>query len=84
MFADEQLLARDFFREQTIEGAGTRKFVGPLWQFERTPVEFAQAPATFGEHNEYVYKDLLGVSDEEYAKLEADGHIATEYSPDVQ
>jgi benzylsuccinate CoA-transferase BbsF subunit len=83
MFDDEQLLARDFFREQTIEGAGTRKFVGPLWQFEKTPVEFFQAPATLGEHNEYVYKDLLGVSDEEYAKLEADGHIATEYAPDV-
>ena len=83
MFDDEQLISRGFFREQTVEGAGTRQFVGPLWKFEETPVEFAQAPVTFGEHNEYVYKELLGVSEEEYAKLEAEGHIATEYAAEV-
>ena len=83
MFDDEQLLSRGFFQEQSVEGAGTHKYVGPLWQFEETPVEFLQPPATFGEHNEYVYRELLGVSDEEYANLEREGHIATEYAPDV-
>ena len=36
-------------------------------------------PCMLGEHNEYVYKDLLGVTDDEYAQLERDGHIGTEY-----
>ena len=40
-------------------------------------------PALLGEHNDYVYRELLGVSDEEYARLEADGHIATTYAPEI-
>jgi crotonobetainyl-CoA:carnitine CoA-transferase CaiB-like acyl-CoA transferase len=40
-------------------------------------------PCRLGEHNEYVYKQILDISDEEYADLEAEGHIRTEYSPVV-
>ncbi|GAB4325058.1 MAG: CaiB/BaiF CoA-transferase family protein [Dehalococcoidia bacterium] len=83
MFDDPHLRERGFFRKQTIKGIGTYEFVGPLWQFEKTPVEFYQPPVTFGEHNEYVYKEVIGVSDEEYERLKAEGHIATEYAPDV-
>jgi len=83
MFDDPHLRAREFFRKQTIKGVGSYEFVGPMWRFSQTPVEFYQPPVTFGEHNEYVYKDVLGVSDERYEQLRADGHIATEYAPDV-
>jgi len=38
---------------------------------------------TFGEHNDYVYRDVLKVSDAEYAALKAAGHIATQYDPSV-
>jgi benzylsuccinate CoA-transferase BbsF subunit/naphthyl-2-methylsuccinate CoA transferase subunit len=36
-----------------------------------------------GEDNEYVYKEIMGVSDEEYAELESKGHIGTDYAPGV-
>lgn len=83
MFGDPHLRARNFFRKQTVRDAGTHEYVGPLWQFEKTPVEFYQPPVCFGEHNEYVYRELLKLSDEEYEALKAGGHIAEEYDPSV-
>ncbi len=31
----------------------------------------------------YVYKELLGISDEEYAELEREGHIGMDYAPQI-
>ena len=42
------------------------------------------APCRMGEHNEYVYKEILKVSDEEYAQLEAEGHIGMDFDPEIQ
>ena len=83
IFDDPHLRARGFFRKQTVEGAGTHEYVGPLWKFGETPVEFRQPPVCFGEHNDYVYRELLGLREQEIAKLEADGHIASEYDESV-
>ena len=83
IFDDPHLRARGFFRKQTVEGAGTHEYVGPLWKFGETSVEFRQPPVCFGEHNDYVYRELLGLSEQEIAKLEADGHIASEYDESV-
>ncbi len=84
IFDDEQLRARKFFRRQSFEGAEEGyEFMGPMWQFPETPIEFYQPPATFGEHNDYVYRDVLKVSEAEYDALKAGGHIATEYDPSI-
>ena len=84
IFDDEQLRARKFFRRQSFEGAEEGyEFMGPMWQFPETPIEFYQPPATFGEHNDYVYRDVLKVSETEYDALKAGGHIATEYDPSI-
>jgi crotonobetainyl-CoA:carnitine CoA-transferase CaiB-like acyl-CoA transferase len=40
-------------------------------------------PVRLGEHNEYVYKQVLKVSDEEYAELEKEGHIGMDYVPEI-
>jgi crotonobetainyl-CoA:carnitine CoA-transferase CaiB-like acyl-CoA transferase len=54
-----------------------------MWKFEETPVEFSQSPVTFGEHNDYVYREVLGMGDAEIEALRAAGHLATEYDPTV-
>jgi thiamine monophosphate synthase len=36
-----------------------------------------------GEHNEYVYKEVIGVSGEEYAELEKAGHIGMDFIPSI-
>lgn len=83
MFDDPHLRARDFFRKQTIPDAGTHEYVGPLWRFPETPVEYYQPPVTFGEHNDQVYRSLLGYSDDEIEAFRTAGHIATEYDASV-
>ena len=83
MFDDPHLRARNFFRTQTQRSSGTYEYVGPLWQLPETPVEFHQPPIMFGEHNEYVYREVLKVSEEEYQSLLTGGHIADAYDPSV-
>ena len=84
MFDDPHLRSRDFFKAQSFEGAeGPYEYVGPIWKFSDTPVEFSQPPVRFGEHNDYVYRDVLHVSDAELDSLKAAGHIATAYDPSV-
>ena len=46
-------------------------------------MEFLQPPVTFGEHNDYIYRDVLKMPDAEIESLRAAGHIATEYDPSV-
>jgi crotonobetainyl-CoA:carnitine CoA-transferase CaiB-like acyl-CoA transferase len=83
MFTDPHLRARNFFKSQTQPASGTYEYVGPLWNMPETPIEYYQAPVMFGEHNEYVYREVLKVSDAEYQSLAESGHIATEYDPSV-
>ena len=83
MFDDPQLRDRDFFKTQTQKTAGTFKYPGPMWKFPETPVEFYQPPVMFGEHNDYVYREVLKVSDAEFERLKANGHIASEYDPSI-
>jgi crotonobetainyl-CoA:carnitine CoA-transferase CaiB-like acyl-CoA transferase len=41
-------------------------------RLSKTPYQMRRAPM-LGEHNEYVYTQLLGMSDEEFVQLIADG-----------
>ena len=45
----------------------------------RTPPVIWRAAPTLGQDNEYVYKDVIGVSDEDYDELVAEGHAGTAY-----
>jgi benzylsuccinate CoA-transferase BbsF subunit len=83
MFDDPHLRDRGFFRSQTIENGKTYEFAGPIWRFEGTPVEFAQPPIALGEHNEYVYRGVLKVSDAEYAHFKELGWITMDFDPGV-
>jgi len=59
------------------------EFPAPSFTFSRSDIRIRTAPALLGEHNEYVYRELLGIGEEEYARLEAEGHIATTYAPEI-
>jgi crotonobetainyl-CoA:carnitine CoA-transferase CaiB-like acyl-CoA transferase len=54
--------------------AGTIAVSGDFWHFSRTPAVVASTPKV-GEHNEEVLGGLLGYSEEEIARLYADGVI---------
>ena len=80
---DPHLWSRNFFRMVDHPETGRHWHPGPLWHFSETPVEFRTPPVLMGEHNEYVYKELLGCSDAEYRRLEETGHIGMDFVPEV-
>ncbi|MHB8577629.1 MAG: CaiB/BaiF CoA transferase family protein [Dehalococcoidia bacterium] len=83
IFDDPQLRSREFFKRMSLPDAGSYEFVGPMWKFSETPIEYYQAPVTLGEHNEYIYRELLGYSGEAIERFRAAGHIATEFDPSI-
>ena len=58
-------------------------FGSPPFHFSKSDVQIRSAPCALGQHNDYVYRELLGFSEEDIARLTAEGHIATSYSPEV-
>jgi crotonobetainyl-CoA:carnitine CoA-transferase CaiB-like acyl-CoA transferase len=80
---NRQLEARGFWQPLTHPDTGTQRYQGTLWEASETPVTLRRHAPRLGEDNEYVYRQLLGCSDEEYRQFEAAGHIGMEYAPDV-
>ena len=83
-YTDPHLEARGYFEEVTHPEAGTHRYPGMFFKFSETPLSIRRPTPRLGEDNEYVYKQVLGYSDEEYADLERDGHIGMDYAPHVK
>jgi len=83
IFADPHLAARGFFTELTHVDAGTHKYPGNAYQFSKTPMTIRILPPCLGEHNEYVFGELLGMSKEDIAKLKEEKLTGDEYLPEV-
>ncbi|MEO6398053.1 MAG: CoA transferase [Tepidiformaceae bacterium] len=69
IFTDNHLNDRQFFQTVRHEVAGTFQQPGFPWRFERTPAAIRMAAPMFGEHNFEVFRDLLGLSREEFFSL---------------
>ena len=55
---------------QSLSGSGeTRKVVGPPWRFSRTPASLDTWTPDLGQHNQYVFGELLGMADDEIEML---------------
>jgi crotonobetainyl-CoA:carnitine CoA-transferase CaiB-like acyl-CoA transferase len=78
LYADPHLRARGFFRENTAADAGTHEYPAHLWHWTGPDMRW-EPIAAMGDDNEYVYKEVLGLSDEEYAALDAEGHLSPDY-----
>ncbi len=70
---DPQLAHRRHFREVEHRVIGKHLVEAGGMRFSRTPEEVRTPAPCLGEHSEYVYRELLGMSAEEYAALKADG-----------
>ena len=49
----------------------------------KIPFGVQRPPVRLGEDNEYVYREVLGLSEDEYAHLKSLGHIGMDYLPQV-
>ncbi len=59
----------NFFEQVTHPEAGTHPYPGGLAKFSRTPLHIRQPAPMLGQHNEAVFKGIVGVSDAEYQEL---------------
>jgi crotonobetainyl-CoA:carnitine CoA-transferase CaiB-like acyl-CoA transferase len=74
LVADDHLWARGFYRYVT-DGAGeTKATVGPAWQISDGATITDGAPR-LGEHNDYVFGEILGLSPVEQERLRTTGAI---------
>ena len=74
---DPQLHERGFFHSLDHQSAGTHFHPGANFRLGGTPTVFWRAAPVLGQDNQYVYRELLGVSDEEYDALVAAATSAT-------
>ena len=82
-FADPHLQSRGIFEQVHHEDVGgSHLYVGAPYKMSETPIRIRRGPARLGADNEYVYKQVLGVSDAEYAELERAGHIGMDFPRD--
>ena len=82
-YEDPHLNEREVFEEVYQEDTGTHRYPGAPYKMSETPIKIRRGPLRLGEDNEYIYKTLLDCSDEEYAELEAQGHIGMDYPEDM-
>lgn len=78
LMSDPQLRYRGAWQEQTQPDAGTWEQEAPPWKLPATPGAMRVPSPGFGEHNSYVFRDLLGLDDEKIASLYARNITADE------
>lgn len=69
LMADPHLRARDAWVEHTHPDAGTWEMEAPPWKLSRTPGHIRLPSPGFGDHNSYVFRDVLKLPEDEIARL---------------
>jgi crotonobetainyl-CoA:carnitine CoA-transferase CaiB-like acyl-CoA transferase len=73
LMEDHHLRARGFFEKTAHPEAGVWDTEGVPWRLSLTPAHVRLSAPCFGEHNDYIFRHLLRLSDEEVAELERQG-----------
>lgn len=76
LFTDPQLAARAQWQRKRHPVIGEHSYSGPPFVLSETPGEVTRPAPILGGDNEAVFRDLLGLSAEEYASYEAAGAFA--------
>ncbi len=77
LFDDPQLKHREHFRLVEHPVVGPHRYNSPPFRMSETGYRLEPGPC-LGQHNEYVLRELLGLSDEEIAEAVIQGALTTE------
>lgn len=69
VFHNPQLLSREGVVEVEHPVLGKRKVIAPPWIMSETPARIYRYAPLIGEHNDYVFHELLGIPEEEQERL---------------
>ncbi|HLI26517.1 MAG TPA: CoA transferase [Chloroflexota bacterium] len=69
LYSDPQLAARGFWQPLPHPAFGTFRYESGGFTLSETPQQPGLPSPCLGEHNEYVFRELLGLSAEEFADL---------------
>ena len=83
-YRDPHLKERDFFVEVTHAETGTHMYPGAAFKMSKVPFEIRKPPVRLGEDNDYVYREVIELSEEEYDRLKALGQIGMDFHPNVR
>jgi crotonobetainyl-CoA:carnitine CoA-transferase CaiB-like acyl-CoA transferase len=78
LLVDEHLAARNWFAERSHPAVGTFRFPGQPFRAEGFETVFGRPLPGFGEDNDYVYRELLGYSEQRYRELRERGLVTDE------
>lgn len=70
LFTDPHLQARGFITQIEHPVTGVQMVINPPWNLSATPAQVTSPAPLVGQHNEYVFGELLGMSTEEITRLE--------------
>jgi crotonobetainyl-CoA:carnitine CoA-transferase CaiB-like acyl-CoA transferase len=73
--SNSHLWEHGFFRLVSDAASGSRPIVGAPWRFSESQASITRGAPRLGEHNAYVYGELLGLSREELERLIRDGVV---------
>jgi crotonobetainyl-CoA:carnitine CoA-transferase CaiB-like acyl-CoA transferase len=72
-----------FYQRHAIPDAGEHTWVAPIFRFSETPLRTWRGPAQMGQDNDYVYREVLGFSEDEYQRMKDLGHVSMDYDASV-
>jgi len=79
VYNDQQLRHRNYFIPLKHPVMGKQQFeMQSCYILSKTPRQIKKPSPCLGEHNEYVFKELLKMTDDEIAEHIIDGSITTE------
>jgi len=84
LYDDPHLRARGFWESVSHPDAGTWDMDGVPWRLSRSPAHIRLPAPRFGEHNDYVLRGLLGLSEDEVRELAGAGVVGGGPGPDVR
>lgn len=78
LWNDPQLRHRQAFQRLQHPEIGGMLHQKPAYQLSRTPCRAERSGPLMGEHNEYVLKEIAGLSDDQIAEMLVEGAITTD------
>jgi crotonobetainyl-CoA:carnitine CoA-transferase CaiB-like acyl-CoA transferase len=70
VYKDPHLGQRHCWTQVSHPVLGQQMVLTPVWKLSATPVRIDSAGPLMGQHNKYVFGDLLGIKDEEFKLLQ--------------